>query len=43
MISLALVNGRPQVLPLKEILQQFVAFRREVIVRRTNFELRKAE
>jgi len=43
MISLALVNGRPQVLPLKDILQLFVAFRREVIVRRTNFELRKAE
>ena len=43
MISLALVNGRPQVLPLKDILLHFVSFRREVIVRRTNFELRKAE
>jgi DNA gyrase subunit A len=42
-ISLALVNGRPQVLPVKEMLQHFVSFRREVVVRRTNFELRKAE
>jgi len=42
-ISLALVNGRPQTLPLKDMLQHFVAFRREVIVRRTTFELRRAE
>jgi DNA gyrase subunit A len=42
-INLALVNGRPQLLPLKEMLQHFVSFRREVIVRRTVFELRKAE
>ncbi len=42
-ISLALVNGRPQVLPLKEMLRHFVDFRREVVVRRTSFDLRKAE
>jgi DNA gyrase subunit A len=42
-ISLALVNGRPQLLPLKDMLRHFVDFRREVVVRRTQFELRKAE
>jgi len=42
-ISLALVNGRPQQLPLKDMLRHFVDFRRETIVRRTGFELRKAE
>ena len=42
-ISLAIVHGRPQVLPLKKMLQHFVDFRREVVVRRTTFELRKAE
>ena len=42
-ISLALVNGRPQVLPLKEMLRHFITFRREVIVRRTSFDLKKAE
>jgi DNA gyrase subunit A len=42
-ISLALVNGRPQVLPLKKMLRHFVDFRREVVVRRTSFDLRKAE
>ena len=42
-ISLALVNGRPQQLPLKDMLRHFVDFRREVVVRRTDFELRKAE
>jgi len=42
-ISLALVDGRPQQLPLKDMLQHFVTFRREVVVRRTNFDLRKAE
>ena len=43
MISLALVNGRPQLLPLKEMLRHFVSYRREVVVRRTAFDLRKAE
>ena len=42
-INLALVNGRPQQLPLKSMLQHFIDFRREVVVRRTIFELRKAE
>jgi len=42
-ISLALVNGRPQVMPLKEMLRHFIDFRREVVVRRTAFDLRKAE
>jgi DNA gyrase subunit A len=42
-ISLAIVHGRPQVLPLKEMLRQFIEFRREVVVRRTSFDLRKAE
>jgi DNA gyrase subunit A len=42
-IMLAIVNGRPQVLTLKEILEHFVAHRREIIVRRTIYDLRKAE
>ena len=42
-IMLAIVNGRPQVLTLREILHHFVAHRREMIVRRTIFDLRKAE
>jgi len=42
-IALALVNGRPQTLPIKEMLRHFVVYRREVIVRRTAFDLRKAE
>jgi DNA gyrase subunit A len=40
---LALVNGRPRVLNLKQMLQYFVEFRHEVVVRRTKFELAKAE
>ncbi len=40
---LALVNNRPEVLNLKRILHYFLEHRREVIVRRTVFELRKAE
>ncbi|HTK86217.1 MAG TPA: DNA gyrase subunit A [Nitrospiraceae bacterium] len=42
-IMLALVNNRPQVLTLKQILDAFVEHRREVVVRRTAFQLRKAE
>jgi DNA gyrase subunit A len=42
-IALAIVHGRPQVLPLKEMLRHFIDFRREVVVRRTQFDLRKAE
>jgi len=40
---LAIVRGRPKVLSLLEIIEHFVAFRREVVRRRTEFELRKAE
>ncbi len=42
-IMLALVNNRPEVLNLKQILHHFIEHRREVVVRRTTFELRKAE
>lgn len=42
-IFLALVNGRPQTLNLKEILEHFINHRREIIIRRTIFDLRKAE
>lgn len=42
-ILLAIVNGRPQVLSLKEILEEFIAHRRDVIQRRTRYDLRKAE
>lgn len=40
---LAIVNGEPQLLTLKEFLQVFLDFRVEVIIRRTQYELRKAE
>ncbi len=40
---LALVNNRPEVLNLKRILAAFVEHRREVVVRRTAYDLRKAE
>jgi len=42
-ITLAIVGGRPRVLNLLEVIEQFVEFRREVVRRRTEFELRKAE
>ena len=42
-IFLAIVNGKPQVLNLKEILEQFINHRRDIIVRRTKYDLRKAE
>jgi DNA gyrase subunit A len=42
-IMLALVNNRPEVLNLKQILDAFVEHRREVVVRRTAYELRKAQ
>ena len=42
-IFLALVNRRPQILNLKEILSQHIYFRKDVIVRRTKFELDKAQ
>ncbi|MBE9181828.1 DNA gyrase subunit A [Oculatella sp. LEGE 06141] len=40
---LALVNGEPQILSLKQLLQVFLDFRIETITRRTRYELRKAE
>jgi len=42
-IMLAIVAGRPKVLNLAELIDSFIDFRREVVVRRTQFELRKAE
>ncbi|MCA1651415.1 MAG: DNA gyrase subunit A [Acidobacteria bacterium] len=42
-IMLAIVGGRPNVLPLLDIVEHFIEFRREVIRRRTEFELRRAE
>lgn len=42
-ILLAIVNGRPEILNLKEILEHFISHRREIIIRRTLFDLRKAE
>src|SRR5215203_1174271 len=42
-IMLAIVGGRPKVLTLSELVESFVDFRREVVIRRTQFELRKAE
>lgn len=41
--NVALVDGRPKTLNLKEILQAFVDHRREVVLRRTRYDLRKAE
>ncbi|MCD6297049.1 MAG: DNA gyrase subunit A, partial [Deltaproteobacteria bacterium] len=42
-IMLAIVNGRPEILTLKGILEHFVAHRREIIIRRTIYDLRRAE
>ena len=42
-IMLAIVGGRPKVLSLLELVESFVEFRREVVRRRIEFELRKAE
>ncbi len=41
--NVALVNGRPKTLNLKELLQAFVEHRHEVVIRRTRYELKKAE
>lgn len=41
--NIALVNGRPEMLNLKDMIRHFVDHRHDVVVRRTNFELRKAE
>src|SRR5262249_31588094 len=42
-IMLAIAGGRPKVLSLLEVVESFIEFRREVVRRRTEFELRKAE
>ena len=41
--NIALVNGRPEMLNLKDMIHHFVEHRHEVVVRRTTYELRKAE
>ncbi|UZH55033.1 DNA gyrase subunit A [Salinimicrobium tongyeongense] len=41
--NIALVNGRPQMLNLRDMIYHFVEHRHEVVVRRTEYELRKAE
>lgn len=42
-IFLAVVNNRPEVLTLKEILEYFILHRKDIIIKRTKFELKKAE
>ena len=42
-IMLAIVNGEPKTLTLKEMLQQYIDFQEDVVTRRTQYELRKAE
>lgn len=42
-IFLAIVNGQPKILNLKQILKYFIDHRREIIVRRTTYDLKKAE
>jgi len=42
-IMLAIVDGRPRVLTLKQLLQTFIDFRKEVVIRRTKFELARAQ
>ena len=42
-ILLALVNGVPKIMPIKTILNHFIDFRHEIIVKRTQFELKEAE
>lgn len=41
--NICLVKGRPELLNTKQIIENFVEFRHEIVVRRTKFELRKAE
>ena len=43
MILLAIVNGKPQILTLKQILEQFISHRRDIIIRRTVHDLKNAE
>ncbi len=41
--NVALVRGRPRILNLKDLISEFIIFRHEVVVRRTQFELKKAQ
>ena len=41
--NVALVKGRPKILNLKQLIAEFIEFRHDVVVRRTKYELRKAE
>ena len=41
--NIALVNGRPQLLPMRDLVMHFVNHRHDVVVRRTRYDLRKAE
>ena len=43
MINIALVNRQPRTMGLKELIQHFIAHRKEVILRRTRFKLKKAK
>jgi DNA gyrase subunit A len=42
-IFLAIVNNRPEIMPLPVILRHFIEHRKEIVIRRTRFELRKAQ
>ncbi len=42
-IMLAIVNGRPEILTLRKILEEYISFQMDVIARRTRFDLRKAQ
>ena len=41
--NICLVGGRPRMMALRDLIQEFVEFRHEVVIRRTKFDLRKAE
>src|SRR6202035_772406 len=41
--NVALVKGRPRTLNIREIISEFIEFRHEVVIRRTQFELKEAE
>ena len=41
--NVAIVRGRPRILNLKDLIKEFIEFRHEVVIRRTKYELRKAE
>jgi len=42
-IMLALVGGRPKVLPVRDVLHHYIEYRKEIVIRRTRFELARAE